>query len=109
MTHRFLHRSGRESVSFSGGQHTEGLVRPTVVVEQDTVADHAADVLLGLEPMAVDALLLEDPDQPLNQDVLLWTVRRDELLLQAITETKRCQTKRCLTYFVRPMGMPAKV
>lgn len=46
-------------MSFSGGQHTEGLVGPTMVVEQDPVADHAAGVLLGLEPMAVDALLLE--------------------------------------------------
>ena len=46
-------------------------MRPLVVVELDPVADHAAGVLQGFEAVAVDALLLQRPDHPLHQAVLL--------------------------------------
>jgi hypothetical protein len=42
-------------------------------------------VLLGLEAMTVYALLLQGSDDALEHSVLLRTVRRDELLPEAIT------------------------
>ena len=59
-------------------------MRAPVVVELDPVADHAAGVLLVLETVAVDALLLQCADDPLDHAVLLRTVRRVELLSQTV-------------------------
>jgi len=52
-----------------------------VVVECDPVTDCAAGVGKALEALAVNALLFEGSDQPLNHAVLLRAVGRDELLL----------------------------
>src|SRR3546814_2153911 len=41
-------------------------------------------MLLGFKAVPVRALLFQGPDDPLHHAVLLRTVRRDELLLQAI-------------------------
>lgn len=59
-------------------------MRSAVVVELDAVADHEHGVALGLEAVSMHALLLQRPDQALNHPVLLWAVRGDERLLQAI-------------------------
>ncbi|GGM17412.1 hypothetical protein GCM10011534_44260 [Pseudooceanicola nanhaiensis] len=42
-----------------------------------------------LKAMAVNALLLEGPDDALDHAVLLGAVRRDELLLQAVASDQR--------------------
>lgn len=55
-----------------------------MVVEPDPVAQQAHGVLLSLEVMAVDALLLQRPDQSLDHAVLLPAVWRHELLLQSV-------------------------
>lgn len=55
-----------------------------VVVQLDPVTDHPARVLLRLEPVPVHALLLQRPDDAFDHAVLLWTVRRDDLLLEAV-------------------------
>src|SRR3546814_2887686 len=60
------------------------LVRTPVVVELDPVTDHPHCMLLGFKAVPVRALLFQGPDDPLHHAVLLRTVRRDELLLQAI-------------------------
>ncbi len=41
-------------------------------------------MLLGLEAMAMNALLFERPDHALDHTVLLRAVRRDELLTEAV-------------------------
>ena len=41
-------------------------------------------MLQGLEPVPMHALLLERADHALDQTVLLWTMRRDELLAQPV-------------------------
>ena len=58
---------------------------PPGVVELDPVANDPRGVLLGLEAVTVNALLLEGTDDPLNHPVLLWAVRRDELLTKPLT------------------------
>lgn len=55
-----------------------------MVVEVDPVTDQAAGVLQGFEAVAMHVLLLERADPPIDQAVLLGTVRRDELLAQAV-------------------------
>lgn len=55
-----------------------------VVVELDSVTDHAHGVLLGFEAVAMCALFLQGTDDPLHHAVLLRAVQGDELLLQAI-------------------------
>lgn len=59
-------------------------MRAAIVVETDPVGNDARGVLNALEAMAMNALLLERSDDPLDHAVLLWAVRGDELLLQAI-------------------------
>lgn len=59
-------------------------MRAPVVIEADPVTDHAAGVLQGLEPVAMNALILEGFDDPLDHAVLLGAVGCDELLAQAI-------------------------
>lgn len=56
-------------------------MRAAIVVETDPVGNDARGVLNALEAMAMNALLLERSDDPLNHAVLLWAVRGDELLL----------------------------
>lgn len=60
-----------------------------VVVKAYPVADHAAGMLQGFEAMAMRALLFQCADDSLNHAVLLWAVRRDELLVQPIAAHQR--------------------
>ena len=55
-----------------------------VVVEADSVADGVRRVLDAVEALAMNALLLQRPDNALDHAVLPRAMRRDELLLQAI-------------------------
>ena len=55
-----------------------------MVIEADPIPNHATGVLQGLEPVAMNALILEGSDDPLDHAVLLGAVRRDELLAQAV-------------------------
>ena len=59
-------------------------MRAPAVIEIDPVADHAAGVVQGFEPVAMDALLLQCPDQAFDQSVLLGRMWRDELLSQSV-------------------------
>ena len=59
-------------------------MRALSVVKGNPVTDHPQGVYLALEAMAVHTLLLQGPDYTLHHPVLLWAVRGDELLLQAI-------------------------
>jgi len=59
-------------------------VRAPVVIKTDPIPNDTAGVLQGLEPVAMNTLILEGSDDPLDHAVLLWAVRRDELLLQPI-------------------------
>lgn len=56
-----------------------------MVVELNPVGDCTAGMLQRFEAMSVHALLLERADHAFDHPVLLWAVRRDELLTQAIT------------------------
>lgn len=62
---------------------------PLVVVVLDPVANDTADVLQGFKAVPMNALLLQCPDHPLYQAVLLRRVGRDELLSQAIAFHQR--------------------
>jgi hypothetical protein len=62
---------------------------PPCVVESHPVADDAAGVLQGLEPVSMYALLFQGSDQSFHHAVLLWAVRRDELLSQASAVNQR--------------------
>jgi hypothetical protein len=42
-----------------------------VVIEADPIPDHATGMLQGLEPVAMNALILEGSDDPLDHAVLL--------------------------------------
>ena len=56
-----------------------------MVMEADPIPNDASCVLLGLEPVAKNALILEVSDYPLDHPVLLRASRRDDILLQPIT------------------------
>jgi len=60
-------------------------VGPTGVVEADPLSDDARGVLLSFKAMTMDALLFQSTDNALDHAVLLWAVRGDELLLEAVT------------------------
>lgn len=64
-------------------------MRSAVVVEADPVSGDPRRMLDALEAVAVNALLLERPDDALDHAVLLGTVRRDELLFQAVASDQR--------------------
>ncbi len=64
-------------------------MRPLIVVEHNPVTNHPARMLQGFEAVAMNTLLLECPDHSFNHAVLFRAVRRDELLLQAITTDQR--------------------
>ncbi len=63
---------------------------PLVVVELDPVANDTAGTWQGLEVVAVDAMLLQRADYPIDQPILLRRAGHDELLLQAIALDKCC-------------------
>lgn len=64
-------------------------MRAKVVVEADPVADGTVRVPDAVEALAMDALFFQCPDHTLNHAILLWTMRRDELLLQAVVSDQR--------------------
>ncbi|CFP65023.1 Uncharacterised protein [Bordetella pertussis] len=64
-------------------------MRAPVVIKAYPVADHAAGMLDGLEAMPMYALLFQRPDDAFDHAVLLWAVRRDELLAQTISPHQR--------------------
>ena len=59
-------------------------MRALVVVEANPVSNDSTGVLHALETVPVRALLFERADDALDHAVLLWTVRRDELLAQPV-------------------------
>ena len=59
-------------------------MRPAGVVELDPVSDGPRGVLEALEAVAMNALLLQRPDDTFDNAVLLGTVRSDEFLLQTV-------------------------
>lgn len=59
-------------------------MRAAVVVKSDPVADGARRVLDALEAMAVNALFFECADHVLEHTMLLWAMRGDKVLFQAI-------------------------
>jgi hypothetical protein len=58
-------------------------------VKLNPVGNHPVDVLQDFEPMPTHTLLLTRAHHPLNHAVLLWTVRREELLPQPIATHRR--------------------
>ena len=59
-------------------------MRPALVVKPNPVTDDSIGMLQGLKSLTMDALLSQSSDHALDHPVLLGTVGRDELLLQAI-------------------------
>ena len=55
-----------------------------LVVEGDPASNHPQGVGLALKAMPMHALLLQGPYHAFDHAILLWAVRGDELLLQAI-------------------------
>lgn len=70
-------------------------MRAPVVVEADRVPDRACGVPDAVEALAVDALILQRPDEALDNAILLRAVRRDELLLQPVAADQRRIAPRC--------------
>ena len=64
-------------------------MRPLAVVPLDPPRDLAAGVIVSLEPVLPHAHLFEASEEPLDQSVLLRSVRRDKLLLKAVIPTRR--------------------
>ena len=56
-----------------------------VIVEVDSIADCSRGLLKVFKAMSVDILLLQGPNDAFDHTVLLRTVRRNELLSQAVT------------------------
>lgn len=59
-------------------------MRTAGVVELDPVADRAGSVLDAFEAVSMQALLFQRLDDTLDHTVLLWAMRGDELLAQAV-------------------------
>ncbi|WP_343039895.1 hypothetical protein [Pandoraea eparura] len=85
MTQRNLLRSGGQSKGLGRRRHLQRLVRLSMVVELDPVADHTVGVLQRFEAVTMYALLLERANHALDHTVLLWSVWRDEFLAQSVT------------------------
>ena len=64
-------------------------VRAPVVVEVDPFSNQTTGMLQRFEPVPMHALLLERMNHPLDQAILLGTMRRDEFLTQAIASDQR--------------------
>ena len=64
--------------------HVQRLMWALVVIEADPVPDDLAGMLQALKAVAVHTLLLEAANHTFSHAVLLRTVRRNKLLLQAI-------------------------
>ena len=64
-------------------------MRTPVVVEVNPVPDEATGMLQRFKAVPMHALLLERANYAFDQAVLLWAVRRDELLAQPIASDQR--------------------
>lgn len=62
----------------------EGAKGPFFVVPVNPVPNDPPCLLIGLECVLPDTLVFQAPKEPLNHPILLWRIRRDELLLQPI-------------------------
>lgn len=60
-----------------------------MVVKLNPVGNHPTGVLQRLESMPMHALLFKHTDHQFDHAVLLWAMRRDELLPQAIAANQR--------------------
>ena len=60
-----------------------------MVIKAYPVANHATGMLQGFEAVAMCTLLFQRPDHPLDHAILLWAVRRDELLAQPVAAHQR--------------------
>lgn len=63
-------------------------MRPSVVVEADTVSNDAGSVLEACKAVSVDALLFQGADDALDHAVLLGTVWRDKLLAKLVASNQ---------------------
>ena len=65
-----------------------------MIVEVDPISNGSGCVLKAFEAMPMDALLFQRTNDAFDHAVLLRTVRRNKLLLQAVTsdELSECQT-----------------
>jgi hypothetical protein len=59
-------------------------VRPPGVVKTDPLSDDTHGVLLGIKAMTMYASLFQSSDNAFDHPVLLWAVRRDELLSKTV-------------------------
>ncbi len=55
-----------------------------MVIEADPIPNDTACVLQDLKPLAINALILESSDDPLDHVVMYADIGRDELLVQAV-------------------------
>ena len=55
------------------------------IVKLYPVAQHSIGMLQAFETVTVNALFFNGASQPFHHTVLVWAMRRDEFLLQAIT------------------------
>lgn len=68
----------------SRGFHAQCLVWALVVIKANPVTNNAAGVLDSFKPVPVGTLFFKRTNHTLDHAVLLRTMGRDELLLQAI-------------------------
>ena len=66
-------------------------MRPALVVKPNPVTDDSIGMLQGLKPLTMNTLLFQGSDYTLDHPVLLGTVGRDELLLQAVASDQGCE------------------
>ena len=60
---------------------------PTLVVPLEPATNAPPRLFKRLECVLPDALFFQTPKEPFTDLILLWRVRRDELLLQSIVST----------------------
>ena len=66
-------------------------MRPALVVKPNPVTDDSIGMLQGLKPLTMNTLLFQSSDHTLDHPVLVGTVGRDELLLQAVASDQGCE------------------
>ena len=66
-------------------------MRPALVIKPNPVTDDSIGMLQGLKPLTMNTLLFQGSDYTLDHPVLLGTVGRDELLLQAVASDQGCE------------------
>ncbi len=76
---------------------------PPGFVKVDPLSDDTGGLLLRVDPMTVQALLFKSSDNRFNRTILLRTVRRDELLTNAVAgHHPRVRSRRDNQPVVRP-------